>query len=88
MAKIDIPPWRIKSNRYCWSVYIPKYTKKGREYPKDETFYPSLQSAVNSLLDRRLRDSDVTSLREVQEEIQRFKEELVNQFEIRIRAEE
>ncbi len=54
--------------------------KKGEEYEANQTYYPSLASALNSLIQKRLKDSDATTLMELKNDLKVIKEELYAEF--------
>jgi hypothetical protein len=68
MATIDYRGWRISSDPECWTLGKPKTRLiKGKHeiYLAHATYYPTLQQALQALIEKELRDSDAASATEV-----------------------
>lgn len=80
MATIDFKGWRIESDPECWSLGVPaiRMNKKQQQevYLKHPTYYPTLEQALNGLLQRELRQSDAKSVQEMIKVIKELREEI------------
>lgn len=84
MATLDFRSWRIAAEETCWVVGRPasRLNKKKEQelYIESPRFYATLQEALNSLLERELRDSEATTAAEIVAEIKRFRQEINEAF--------
>lgn len=80
MATIDYKGWRIESDPECWTLGKPKLrmnAKKQQEiYLAHPTYYPTLQQALQGLLERELKASDAASAAEILALLREMKAEL------------
>jgi len=87
MAAFTLGRYRVVSYAEGWKVGEPR-TRLTDEGPVDSLagirFYPSLQTALEALMDRHLRDADVEGPTALLQALTAFRAELTEKFAIRV----
>lgn len=88
MPRIQIDDHVITAdtNGWCLSEEVKRQSgaKAGEPYLTNHKYCPTLPSAINLMLELRLRKSDATTLKEIREEIRDFRAQLTERFTIRV----
>ena len=71
----------IRGDKNQWSIGKMK-TVKGETYFNPEWYYVSTEGMICSLLDKKVRTMEATTLGELQENIKRAKDELAGLYEV------
>jgi hypothetical protein len=87
MADIRLGAYRLRSDPQQWIVSEVKTYQSGKlagqEYDHGETFHGTLQQAISALLQRSLRDSEATELRELIGDMNAFRGEILKLLGVR-----
>lgn len=79
--EIHIGNWMITADSYQYILQRGYESKKGKNAGKvsysTEGFYPRLEDLLISLLEKRLKDSDVQSISKLLKEVQKSKKEIL-----------
>lgn len=76
----------LSADRYCWKVgrrvVVARGEPRGEEMQyREVTFHPKLENCFKELLDRKIKSSDVESLKELLQAIRDAHEWLRGEFE-------
>lgn len=67
--------YRLVSDEYCIIVEHRRVNKKnGQEYWTPETYHRTVEQAMEWLLQKKIRESEATSLKELKNEISEIKQ--------------
>ena len=81
---IKIGKYKLSSDENQYIVTEIKISKDGKkagnEYEANDTYHPTLVSALNNLIQRRLKKSDATTLIELKNDLESIKNELYGTF--------
>lgn len=86
--QIDLAGWRLEGYKNGWTLGRLRVRQSGENegdtYLVDQTYWPTLTSVLNALIDRSLRASDAESVGELRAELDRIRSELTRLFEVRV----
>lgn len=85
--EFQIGKYTIKSDSLNWTLYENRTVQDGENvgatYQTPEGYYPTMGSLLLGLLDRKLRESDVATIREVLDALKEAKETILTGVEER-----
>ena len=88
-VNIEIGKFLITSDPCCFTLHGPVKTKQkgkniGQEYRDTIGFYPSFGVVLHQLMDRGLQLSDAISLPEFYQEFNQLRQDIIEQFNVRL----
>jgi len=73
---IKIGKYRLTSSSHDFAVSEPTVSEKGKEYNNNPSYHPTLISALENVLKRKVMQSEATTLNQLVKDVQASREEL------------
>ena len=83
---IVIGKYGLEPDAHCWRLGQLATDKDGATILRNVTYPTDIETAMSTLLDKRLRDIDPSTFEEVLSEVRRFRADLSQLFTIKVEA--